>query len=696
MATITVAAGGGNWTTGSTWIGGVAPTAADDAVLTGTASVTITTGAVARSLDCTGYTGTLTHTAAVTLVLGDATAGAGNVALKLVAGMTYSLGNATSSSINFVSTSTTVQTVTWGGKTPGDITFNGVGGSWQVQDAWNASATTVTFANGTLNTNSQTCVWSIFSSLVTNTRTLTLGSSSVTLTGANAASVAVTGTGLTITANTASFSLTGPNSRISSTSNWNGLSVLLLGSGDSTIGSTTVANLTRVGTALKTDKLLLSGNPVVTGALTLTGDSITNRLLILSNSDGTTRSITCNGSISAANVDFQDTNGIGSASWNLAAISGGSGNCLGNSGITFTSSAAQTHTASAGGNWSDATKWTSRVPLPQDDVAINANTTGTITADMPRLGRNIDFTNFAGTADLTSLGNTLYGNLTFVPAMTVTSSQSLTLAGRSSHTVFGAGKTLGSVTINAVDFSNGVYTFQSEVIATSGVTLLSGGLTLQSPLTITSGALAASTNTTFNTNNNTVTAASLSFSGSTNGTPGTSTFNITGTSGTVWSMNVNPVSFSSATVIFTNTSASSRTFAGGNKTYGTFTYTVAGSTGALVVTGANTFTNFNFSDTSNARTVTFPASTTTTFTNFNVSGTPGKVMTINSSTTSTAATLSKTAGTVSGNYLSIRDSAATGGALWYAGFNSTNVSGNSGWIFTAPLNRGFLSFLNNR
>jgi len=36
------------------------------------------------------------------------------------------------------------------------------------------------------------------------------------------------------------------------------------------------------------------------------------------------------------------------------------------------------------------------------------------------------------------------------------------------------------------------------------------------------------------------------------------------------------------------------------------------------------------------------------------------------------------------DYMSIKDSTATGGAAWYAGANSTNVSGNTGWIFSAP------------
>jgi hypothetical protein len=55
---------------------------------------------------------------------------------------------------------------------------------------------------------------------------------------------------------------------------------------------------------------------------------------------------------------------------------------------------------------------------------------------------------------------------------------------------------------------------------------------------------------------------------------------------------------------------------------------------------------------------------------------------ITSSTSGTAATISKSSGVVYGSALSIKDSNATGGATWYAGPTSVNVSNNTGWVFT--------------
>lgn len=77
-------------------------------------------------------------------------------------------------------------------------------------------------------------------------------------------------------------------------------------------------------------------------------------------------------------------------------------------------------------------------------------------------------------------------------------------------------------------------------------------------------------------------------------------------------------------------------------------------------------------------------SNTLTVNNFNLSGTAGALISIRSLTSGTRVFLSKTSGTVSCDYLSIQDCGAQGGATWYAGANSINVSNNTGWIFTAP------------
>ncbi len=55
---------------------------------------------------------------------------------------------------------------------------------------------------------------------------------------------------------------------------------------------------------------------------------------------------------------------------------------------------------------------------------------------------------------------------------------------------------------------------------------------------------------------------------------------------------------------------------------------------------------------------------------------------IRSSSNGTQATITKPGGVVSGDFLELRDMNATGGATYYAGSYSTNVSNNSGWIFT--------------
>jgi hypothetical protein len=89
---------------------------------------------------------------------------------------------------------------------------------------------------------------------------------------------------------------------------------------------------------------------------------------------------------------------------------------------------------------------------------------------------------------------------------------------------------------------------------------------------------------------------------------------------------------------------------------------------------------------------------TVTASDFTLTGSAGFLASISAVTAGSRATLTKASGTVSSDYLSIQDSVVTGGAAWYAGANSTNVSNNSGWIFTAPpvvpsaTNSNFLQF----
>jgi hypothetical protein len=139
------------------------------------------------------------------------------------------------------------------------------------------------------------------------------------------------------------------------------------------------------------------------------------------------------------------------------------------------------------------------------------------------------------------------------------------------------------------------------------------------------------------------------------------------------------------------TAATAKTFVGGGST---FNCTLSNDgAGALTISGANTFTNI--ANGVQPTSFVFPIATTQTFTNWNVSGTSGNLVTITSGTAGVPALLSKASGTVSSNYLSLKDSTATGGATWYAGANSTNVSGNLGWIFSAaPVNNYAITALN--
>ena len=692
MATLYAKAAGGNWTAAGTWsnvssAGGDSsgpPTAADDAVIdAGSGNVTIDAAAVCRSLDCTGYTGTLTHNA-FTLTIGDATAGAGNVALKFVAGMTYTKSSTTTSAITFVSTSATQQTITTAGKVLGNTTFNATSnGSWIFSDAFSANGdannTTLTLTKGSLSTGNQTVTVGVFSSSNSNVRSLTLGSSAITVSTGNSTGWNMsTSSNMTFTCGTSTITLSGSSGDIYPGTSQTYYNLVLSGSGSQSINSgMTATNITRTGTAVKTGELVLGGDLTVTGTFTVTGNSKINRVLVLSVSLGTTRTITA-AAISVNAADFKDITGAGAASWDMSAASNYTGDCGGNSmkalgAAAFTTAATQTATGTASFSWSTH-GWTSRVPLPQDDVVINNafSASQTVTIDMPRLGKSISFNGCTGTPDITfGAAGSVFGSLNLTGVRNIDNGSTFTFEGRSAYTL-----TKGSAFFNST--GAGI-----TLNAPGGSLTLQDALTVQGNLTIRFG--------TFNANNFNVTAATVvsNYSSTRAISMGSGAWTLTGTA-TVWSLAVNgnlTLTVSTSTIKFTNTTSTARTFAGGGLTYNNFWSDAGASTAVLTVSGSNTFALFKDTGTA-AHTIKFTAGTTQTIATWTVSGSSGNVITIDSSSTATHALVKSGGGVVSSDYLNIQHSVATPASTWYAGANSTNnqavATAGSGWIFTAP------------
>ena len=176
----------------------ITPTAVTEAnsisfrITAGTGTLTTTAGSM-RDLDFTdgtnptGYAGAL-GTANITIY--------GN--FKASTGMTQT---PVANNLTFAATSGTKTITTAAVVFDRPFTFNGVGGTWQLQDALTSGATrTCTLTAGTLDLNNFTLTTGAFSSTNTNTRTLAFGTGKIVSTGNNVVVCTTnTATGLTAT-----------------------------------------------------------------------------------------------------------------------------------------------------------------------------------------------------------------------------------------------------------------------------------------------------------------------------------------------------------------------------------------------------------------------------------------------------------------------------------------------------------------
>lgn len=323
-----------------------------------------------------------------------------------------------------------------------------------------------------------------------------------------------------------------------------------------------------------------------------------------------------------------------------------------------------------------------RVSLPQDtayfDAGSFANASAVVTQDMPRIG-SVDWTGAMNTPTwTTSTTASCFGSITLITATTgmvlTGSTHTYTMEGRGSYTLTSAGNT----------WAKDIHCYAPG-----------GALSILDALT-TSGMTLAVRSGTVSTNGNTITAGFINgaWEITRNFDFTNSLLVATGTTGTPFNMNgMTSITSTGSTVKLTGSSATTKTFNGGGKTFNNVWFAPGSGTGEYDILGSNTFADFKDDGTA-AHSVKFSKSTTTTVASWNVGtasarGANTNVITLDTVDGAGTFALTKTGGGgLVCTSLNIQRSVAGGaGALWWAGPAppSTNNNGaGSGWLFTAP------------
>ena len=651
---------GTKWALTSGGAGGQAiPTSADDVFFTNlsTGPCTVSVGNTgAKSITCTGYTGSLTGTANITV--------SGSV--LFVAGM----------SLNLTGTMTLAGTgtLTSAGKTfNGNITINGAGITVTLGDALTMPLDQLTLTQGTFTTSNFAVSVAGFISSGALARTINLGSSAVTI----QSDWQPSSTNFTVNAGTSTITFTSSGNFFGLSKTYNNVSF----TGDQVNNQITGANIfnnvtVSAPTGAGITTLSFDSNQTIT-TMVCAGAAANSRIMLQSNGNtlGTPRTLTITTWTTVSDVDFRDITLTNAKSGTRL------GDCGGNTNITFVAAKTVYWNLAGTQSW-NATGWATtsggvpaanNFPLAQDTTTFN-NTGGAGTV-------SIDNAYNIGTVVMSARTSAMTLSLAADPAIygNWTNGTGLTLSGISNRITF-TGRTTQTITSNGKAFGFGVW-----VDSVNGTVVLADAL---SSSCITDNYLRGGT---LDLNGFTFTCTVQGFNAVLNLYTRNITFNggsiqITGAGGFAYSSTLFSTTAGTGSGSISISSTSGGIFSGSG---GTFNCALnIGYSFPVTVSGANTFLNItNTFSTIAATTLTLGANQTVS--NFTASGTAGKLFTLNSSVAGTARTLTKTSGTVGVNYLSIQDSTATGGAAWYAGANSTNVSNNTGWIFAnAPLVSG--------
>jgi hypothetical protein len=531
MANIYWVGGTGTWNTSSTtnWANssggtggtGTVPTAADNVFFDQAGTYTVTLTGALTCLDITVSGGTVTFSSTGTLAV------SGSMSVK--SGTVWSA----TGTITFNATSS--KTITTNGTSfSASMTFNGVGGSWQLQDALTIGATnTITLTNGTLDLNSKNLTCGLFSSTNTNTRTLAFGTGQMYVTG-NAATVfnTATDTNLTVTG-TPNVNFTYSGATGTRTLSSNSISSTYVFNLNITAGTDSITfgqrclnlDFTGFSGTLNNNTRIVYGNLTFSAGMTLVAGTLVTQIFWASGVSPSTQLITTNGQT----LDFPMTfNGVGGTFQLQDAMTVGSTRTvtltngtldLNNKNLTcgiFGSSSSNTRTLAFGTGQIYLTGsaaailgigTTTNLTITGTPIinATYSGSTGTRTINLSLISSgnqpsinvtagsdifsfnsvvtNVDFTGFNGTFSYITFSIT--GNLKFVSGMTLPSTATAMLFFGTSRTqqITSAGLTLDfPITFNGV---GGTFQLQDAMTvgSTRTVTLTNG---TQVPIT-TSG-----------------------------------------------------------------------------------------------------------------------------------------------------------------------------------------------------------------
>lgn len=503
----------------------------------------------------------------------------------------------------------------------------------------------------------------------TTSRTLVLNTNfTITANSTSNSLLDVTGAGLTITDNGHSIIIsnsasTGTSSIIGAGFTFYSLLINRTMTPNLAITGANTYTILTIAPTTNSTAVVFSANQTVSGTFTSTGVSQSNRNYIGSQ----TAAVTISANLTVlSNTDFESITGSGTASWTGTSL----GDCGNNSGITFT--AAVNRYAVVNNSSFNAIGWATSsggstgatMPLPQDTAYFDANTP----AGTYNLQSSVSYwrtpaiicTGFVYTLAL-SANTVFYGGVILNSTMTFTNGgYSATFSGARTYSITSASQTFYTVNFGwstATSPSSAVITLADSFVATSTITLYTGSLIAQSNVQATSF-----------TSTSTI-ARSLSM--------GSNTWTLSGT-GTVWNLASSALTFSgaSATIVLSDSTTVSKTFAGGSLTYGTLS--IGGTTGIAVyiITGANTF-NTVTSTKQVSYTIILPGSTTTTVGTWSAQGANNYAyLTLSSS--SGQATLSKSGGgTVTVAYANVSYLTGSPALTWYV--NTGSISNTVNW-----------------